>query len=298
MAGNSAMRESLLFYCMSRAILQLLRPGSWFKNVFVLAPAFFAGELLDAAVPARSLLAALAFCLLSSAVYCMNDIRDAEADRRHPYKKLRPIASGQVSKGVAAVVAVLLLLLSLSLAAVIGRPALVWVLLAYLCINIMYSLWLKRKPLIDISIVAIGFVLRIFAGSIAAGCTASAWIVMVTFLLSLFLVMGKRREDAAYASGGIYTPRFIDASMVALGACTIVIYIIYTVLPSPSKTITSDYFYITAIPVTIGILRYMQICLVDNRGGRHSAILFRDSVILWCILIYIVIFVTLWLAGR
>ncbi len=259
---------------------------------------FFAGELLDAAVPARSLLAALAFCLLSSAVYCMNDIRDAEADRRHPYKKLRPIASGQVSKGMAAVVAVLLLLLSLSLAAVIGRPALVWVLLAYLCINIMYSLWLKRKPLIDISIVAIGFVLRIFAGSIAAGCTASAWIVMVTFLLSLFLVMGKRREDAAYASGGIYTPRFIDASMVALGACTIVVYIIYTVLPSPSKTITSDYFYITAIPVTIGILRYMQICLVDNRGGRHSAILFRDSVILWCILIYIVIFVTLWLAGR
>ena len=121
---------------------------------------------------------------------------------------------------------------------------------------------------------------------------------MVTFLLSLFLVMGKRREDAAYASGGIYTPRFIDASMVALGACTIVVYIIYTVLPSPSKTITSDYFYITAIPVTIGILRYMQICLVDNRGGRHSAILFRDSVILWCILIYIVIFVTLWLAGR
>lgn len=279
-------------------IIQLLRPGNWFKNIFVLAPAFFAGELLHCPVLLRIMPAAVAFCMLSSAVYCLNDIRDAASDRLHPYKRFRPIASGRVSSSTAGIVAALLLALSLSGAWLIGGTALLGVSLAYLAINLMYSWGLKRVPLIDISIVAIGFILRIFAGSIAAGCASSAWIVMVTFLLSLFLVLGKRREDASYSKGGMYSNRFIDAAMVVAGASTIVVYIIYTVLPTPSKIITSEYFYISSIPVTIGILRYLQICLVDNKGGRHSDILYKDTAIGLCILLYIAIFLILWIAGK
>ena len=174
----------------------LMRPRQWAKSVFVLAPLFFSGQLTDAASVVSSLVAAIVFALASSGVYVLNDLADVEADRRHPVKKLRPLASGKVSRQGA----IVLLAMVLGFAAVIslgyGLPAEVnVVLLVYLIMNVAYSAGFREIPLLDISLIATSFVLRVLAGAFAIDVQASSWIILATGLLALLMAFGKRRVD-------------------------------------------------------------------------------------------------------
>lgn len=284
-----------------RSVIQLARPNNWVKNVFVFAPAFFSGEFLSVSVVLRSLIAFIAFCLMSSAVYCINDIKDSERDRLHDVKCRRPVAAGAISKTMACSISIIFAVLSLLISYLLLKISLALVLIVYLIINLLYSFGLNRYSIIDISIIAFGFVLRLIAGGVAADCVLSAWIIIVTFQLSLFLALGKRREDAELGAGrenGIranYTVGFIDAAMSLVGASTIASYFIYTVFPNPLRIVTSDYFYLTGIPVVIGVIRYLQICIDTNRGGCHSELVYRDTVILSSIVMYLMSFIVLWI---
>ena len=290
-----------------RSALSLLRPGHWIKNLFVLAPAFFSGAILVPDLLLRSVIAALAFSLVASAIYCINDVVDAPADRLHPLKRTRPVAAGTVSPASAITLAAVIAAAAMVLSALLVSPLLCIVLAIYLVLNIFYTLGIKRYPLIDISVIAIGFLLRLGAGSVAAQCHLSAWIVLCTFLLSLFLALGKRREDSTYASASSadstgrqrarYSTRFIDSAMSLIGAATITCYLIYTASPTPDKSIASPYIYLTGLPVIVGVMRYLQICIDDNGGATHVKLIWRDGIMCGSIIVYILLFILLWILG-
>ena len=270
--------------------IQLIRPEQWIKNLFVLAPVLFAGKILQHEALFPSLIAMISFCLVSSAVYCINDAADAEADRHHSKKRTRPVASGAISRINAFLTAILLFACSILLSWAFIDHSTMFVLASYLVINIGYTFWLKYIAIIDICIIAIGFLLRLCAGALASEGHLSAWIVVVTFILSLFLALGKRREDSDLiqpdSKRRLYSSKFIDMAMVLTGSAVIVSYFIYTITPSQSRIITSELFYLSGIPVLTGILRYIQICVDANSGANHHRLLFKDNVILLSIVTY------------
>ncbi len=284
--------------------LKLLRPHQYIKNGFVWLPLFFAYKIYDLAAIRKTFYAFLAFCLTSSCVYIINDLRDIHEDRRHPVKKLRPIASGEISQKEA----VVLLLIGLSLAVCIGyfllSGALIAVLGAYLTINLLYSGFLKRIPIIDVVCIAIGFVFRIFAGGSAADVPISHWIVIMTFLIALFLALAKRRDDLLLLAKGHkdirknldgYNSDFVSYSMVLSGAVIIVSYILYTVSPEIVHKHGTDQLYLTSFWVIIGILRYLQITFVEERSGSPTLLIIRDVflqavVILWILSFYLILY--------
>lgn len=281
------------------AYIRLTRPQQWVKNVFVLMPAFFAGTITHGEVLSNVLIAFAMFCLASSAVYCINDLIDAESDRNHPTKCNRPIASGRASKSGAGILAFILALASLAGTWLLVNISAMWVIAAYLAMNVLYTTILKRFALIDISIVALGYVLRLVVGSIAANCALSSWIVVIAFMLCVFLVLGKRREDSNINSNigerqrPVYSLQFIDIAMSI--CCSIVIagYLIYSIIPNSTRVVKSSYFYITTLPVIIGLLRYLQICITTNSGGSHTTVLFRDGIITGSIILYLIIYIAL-----
>ena len=283
-----------------KGYMRLMRPQQWVKNVFVLMPAFFAGTIVETAPLCDSLLAFAMFCMISSAVYCFNDMSDVESDRRHPVKRTRPIASGAVSMSGAAIFACFLTVASILGALWLLNAEVMWVIISYLALNILYTSILKKLPLVDISIVALGYVLRLLAGSFAADCTLSSWIVVIAFMLCLFLVLGKRREDGDALQSKkegqrpVYSKPFIDIAMSITCAIVICAYLIYSIVPSSTRVINSPYFYTTGLPVIIGLLRYLQICMTTNSGGSHSAVLFKDFIIVGSIIVYLAIYICLY----
>ena len=196
-------------------IIKLIRPQQWLKNVFVFMPLFFGGELLNPAKSVGALVAFLAFCLAASSIYCLNDLVDVKDDRRHPVKCHRPIASGAVKEWVARVLQYLLLVVSLALPLCSdwllpfveqacphngcclpgSGKAVASVIGGYWLMNVAYCRWLKRYAIIDVCIVATGFVLRILVGGVATSIMVSKWLVLMTFLLTLFMSFAKRRDD-------------------------------------------------------------------------------------------------------
>ena len=184
------------------SILKLLRPQQWVKNLFVFLPLFFDRHLFDVEYLLPCVLVFFAFCFAASGIYCLNDIIDVEADRKHPEKCKRPIASGAVSQRAGYIIMAVCFIISLALLAFIHRPdgrngLLFLVVGGYVVMNIAYSLKLKQLAIIDVFIIAIGFVLRVLAGGMATGIFLSHWIVLLTFLLTLFLAFAKRRDDVA-----------------------------------------------------------------------------------------------------
>ena len=178
-------------------ILSIIRPHQWIKNVFVMVPLFFGGSLLDSTDIIASLIAVLAFSFIASSIYCLNDIIDVEDDRRHPVKRNRPIASGKVSVKQGYVCMAMMVALSFGLATLIGEQAMgvAAALGTYFLLNIAYCLWLKRFAIVDVCVIAFGFVLRLLVGGLATCIELSNWIVLMTFLLTLFLSLAKRRDD-------------------------------------------------------------------------------------------------------
>lgn len=279
--------------------LRLMRPWQWVKNSFVAFPALFGGMDLTRELLFRIVLAFFIFCLVSSAIYCINDVCDSKSDSRHPIKYKRPIASGEISKRSAIAYAIFLITLSILLLFFIESTSLIVIYLMYIAINIVYTLRLKRIALVDISVIAIGFMLRLYAGGIVSGCHLSGWLVVVTFMLSLYLALGKRRADAVFnnKSTMLYSTKFIDLAMAMTGAAVIAAYFVYAIVPGSTRIVTSDYFYLTGIPVVIGILRYMQLCVDNNCGGEHSSLIVTDHMLRWSIIVYMLMFIVfrLWI---
>lgn len=286
--------------------LLLIRPQQWIKNGFVLIPMFFGGRLLNADDAIASVVTFFAFSFAASAIYCFNDIVDVDADRRHPVKRHRPIASGAVSVPTAyALMAVLALLSALLLFFLPQRAGETAGIVAfYFLLNMAYCIWLKRHAIIDVCTVAFGFVLRILAGGMACDVAVSNWLVLMTFLLALFLSFAKRRDDVLRMNETGEPPRrntirynitFVNQAITITGTVTLVCYIMYTVSPEVVSRFHAPYLYLTSIFVLVGLLRYMQLTVVDEVSGDPTKILLRDRftqaiVVAWIMVFLLIIY--------
>jgi decaprenyl-phosphate phosphoribosyltransferase len=274
------------------------RPGVWFsllrvdqyvKNLFVFLPPFFAGRMMEFQVLGVVVPSFIVLCLLASGVYVFNDLRDIEEDRSHPIKSRRPLPSGEVSPGKAKALAAGLFLTGFGLAAVESLRIRSWELFllfcAYVFINVLYTHWLKRFAILDVAIIAVGFVIRIVLGAVSSAVLFSNWILMMTFLLALFLGFGKRRDDLVLLeddavrirkSAAGYSLAFLDAAMVMMGSIVVVAYIMYTVSPEVMARFATDRLYLTTVFVVLGILRYLQITFIERNSGSPTQILLKD----------------------
>ena len=286
--------------------LLLIRPQQWIKNGFVLIPMFFGGRLLNVDDAIASVVTFFAFSFVASAIYCFNDIVDVEADRRHPVKCHRPIASGAVSVPTAYTLMVILTLLSALLLFFLPQRAgeTAGIVAFYFLLNMAYCLWLKRHAIIDVCTVAFGFVLRILAGGMACDVAVSNWLVLMTFLLALFLSFAKRRDDVLRMNETGEPPRrntirynltFVNQAITVTGTVTLVCYSMYTVSPEVVSRFHAPYLYLTSIFVLVGLLRYMQLTVVDEVSGDPTKILLRDRftqaiVVAWIMSFLLIIY--------
>lgn len=287
-----------------QAIFKLIRCRQWIKNTFVLLPIFFGGSLLDTNDIISGIIAFFAFSFAASSIYCLNDIVDLEADRRHPVKCHRPIASGDVSKRMAYVLMVALFLLSMATAwfSPCNKWQVAGVILFYWLLNIAYCVELKKHAIIDVCIVAFGFILRLLAGGLAAEIVLSNWIVLMTFLLTLFLSFAKRRDDVVRMEITGEAPRkntirynltFINQAITITGTAALVCYIMYTVSPEVINQFHTPYLYLTSIYVLVGLLRYIQLAVVDNKSGDPTKVILHDRFIQLIVLAWGVSFLIL-----
>jgi 4-hydroxybenzoate polyprenyltransferase len=273
------------------------------KNVFVFAPIFFSNNLLYIGYILQTTTIFFSFCFASSAVYCLNDIIDAENDRKHPVKCQRPVASRRVSvKSAYSLMAGCLLLSFGSLffsKHLHDRNSTTAIIATYLLINIAYCLKLKQKAVADVFIIALGFVLRVLSGSTGTGIDASAWLILMTFLVALFLALAKRRDDfRLYSKTGLkprmsitgYNAQFIDLAITIVATVTLVCYIMYTMSEQVVERFGSNYVYLTSIFVLIGILRYLQNMLVYECSRSPTKIFIQDYYIQLCIAAWLLSF--------
>jgi 4-hydroxybenzoate polyprenyltransferase len=274
------------------ALVQTLRPQQWVKNGFIFAALIFSQSLTRWDRCRQVLLAAAVFCLVSSAAYALNDIFDAEEDRHHPIKKLRPIASGRLSAATAGLAA-----------AILGGGGLVeaWRLntaffetvVAYVAVNVLYSAFLKRVPLLDVFMVAAGFLFRVVAGGLVIQVSISPWLIVCTTLLALFIALSKRRHELvllgshAFEHRAIlanYTPYFLDQLISIVTASTVVSYALYTLSPDVQSKFPGKRLEITIPFVLFGIFRYLHLIHHDSQGGDPTRSLFTDPVLLSVVL--------------
>lgn len=270
-----------------RNLIQLIRPHQWIKNLIVLLPVFFGGALLRWNAVYAGLITTLAFSLTASSIYCINDIIDINDDRQHPVKRNRPLASGAVSIVQGYILMGLMFILSMTSTFLLPshQAETASVILFYWLLNIAYCLRLKRYAIIDVCIVAFGFVLRILAGGYATNIQLSKWIVLMTFLLMLFLSFAKRRDDVVRMNKTGHAPRqntirynltFINQAITITASVTLVCYIMYTMSPETIQNFHTDYLYLTSVFVLLGLLRYIQISVVDKKSGDPTKVMLHD----------------------
>lgn len=286
-----------------RPIVTLIRPKQWIKNFFLLIPVFFAGNLFQTERIGILGLGMIAFCLVASAVYIINDLKDIAVDRIHPLKRKRPLASGAVSNSTATVLLAILILVGLSLSYWLN-PIFFYLIGAYLALNVAYSFGLKNISIVDLFIVSLGFLIRIYSGGILAGVEVSHWLAIMILLLSLFLVLAKRRDDIVLQgksqaiirkTSSSYNLEFVNACLTIFAAVIVVSYIMYTVSPEVVDRFNSPYLFATTPFVIAGIMRYLQITIVEMNSGSPTSILVKDkfiltTIILWIISFYLIIY--------
>jgi len=284
-------------------VLRLLRVHQWVKNLLIFFPLFFALRITDTALLAKACAAFLFFSLTASGIYIVNDLRDLAEDREHPEKRRRPIASGTVSPVGAVFAAAILFLIGLGGASFYSKP-LFLLLAAYCAMNVLYSMAFKRIPLLDIFVIALGFLLRLLAGTEYAGLDGilpSHWIILMTFLLALFLAFAKRRDDVILAGEGKrtrtaahgYNLEFINSALAVMTAVIILAYLLYTLDPMVARFFGTDKVYLTALFVILGLFRYLQLTLVYKKSSQPTDLLLRDRFLQLTILCWILSFVLL-----
>ena len=267
-----------------RALLELARPEQWIKNGFVLLPLIFGQAAGDRAALRGALLATLAFCFVSSAVYAGNDVADAERDRKHPTKCRRPVARGSVGTTDALLFAALLAIVGLVLGGLAGGVLLVGTLVAYLLLQVLYTLALKHVAYVGALVVAIGFVLRIVAGGIGAQVPLTPWIVALGFLLALLLALGKRHGDLVNAYGDVATLRYdrlqLERTLIAIAAASFTAYALYTLSPAVLARHGHHPLVFSTPWVALGLGRYLKLALRDGAGSDPTALALSDPVLL------------------
>jgi 4-hydroxybenzoate polyprenyltransferase len=287
---------------MLKAILKTMRPRQWTKNVFVLAALVFDRQLFTLDSVLRSVGGMLLFCLLSSSVYIINDIRDVEADRQHPVKRNRPIASGKLPVPVAIGTVVVLLITTFTLAFFLSRQFFI-IAAIYFAFNLAYSMGLKNLLLVDVLIIAAGFVLRVAAGvSVIEVERFSPWLYVVTTLGALFIGFGKRRAEMMLLEQNAnnhrkvldgYTLPFLDQMITIVSSTTLIAYSLYTF---SAPNLPSNHAMMLTIPfVLYGIFRYLWLLQVKKEGGAPEEILLSDRpiqvvVLLWAISVVVIFY--------
>jgi 4-hydroxybenzoate polyprenyltransferase len=277
-------------------IIRLIRIKHWIKNVFVFAPLVFSLNFLHIPLVLKNLLAFLAFGLASSFCYVVNDILDRERDRQHPQKKDRPIASGRVSVLVAVLTGIFLI----GTAAFISIQISIYlsiVLLIYVCMNILYSVILKHIVIIDVMIIAFGFVLRVIAGAVSIDVVMSNWILLTTLFISLFLGFGKRRYDLdTVKSSNSHRPvlndynlKLLDYMIIISLSLTIIAYSLYSVDPDTIKRLNTDKLIYTLPLVLYGVFKYLHIIIKSKEGGDPAEIVLKSKSILFTGLLWVII---------
>ena len=283
-------------------LLRSLRPVQWVKNLIVFAGLIFSRHFDRSDDVLRSLGVFGVFCALASAIYLFNDIRDRESDRAHPYKKTRPIAAGELSVGVAATASLILFAVGLTAACLLGLSVFITV-AVYVLLNIAYSMGLKRVALVDVMIVALGFVLRAVGGAEVIDVEISPWLVVCTLLLALFLGFGKRRwelvalgEDAPSHRAALagYTTHLLDQLIAVTTASTVVAYALYTLAPETQAKFGTDQLIWTLPFVLFGVFRYLWLIHGAQEGGNPTSALLRDwpivvTAVLWLVTVIIII---------
>jgi 4-hydroxybenzoate polyprenyltransferase len=276
------------------SLIVSLRPDQWTKNLIVFAALIFAVQLFDPAALALASAAFLIFCGLSGAVYLINDVSDREADRLHPLKKTRPIASGALSPGAALTWAAVLIVVGLA-AAFALRPMFGVAAASYVTLVIWYSRALKHVVIVDVMSIAIGFVLRAVAGGLVIGVPISDWLLVCTILGALFLGLAKRRHELTLLAEGAtghrrileeYDPYLLDQMIAVVAAATLVAYIIYCASPDTAEKFGTQWLVLTTPFPIYGIFRYLYLVHRKHGGGSPSDLLLRDRPLLGCVALW------------
>lgn len=286
-------------------MIKILRPKQWTKNLFVFAGIIFALKFFEIALLLKVIYAFIVFCSLSSAVYIINDIKDRESDRKHPQKRFRPIASGEISIPLALGLAIVLLAGSFLAAFYLSFPFTL-VALTYFVLMILYTYLLRDLVILDVFSIAAGFVLRAVAGVVVISVELSPWLIICTILLSLFIALGKRRHelvtlaDTAVEHRKIldeYNPQLLDQLISAVAGSTVIAYALYTLWPETiAKFGTPNLVY--SVPfVLYGIFRYLYLIYRREKGGRPEEVLLTDlpliiSIFLWIVSLMFIIYLT------
>ena len=258
-----------------------MRPAQWLKNGIVFAGLVFGGKLLEPSAVASATLAALAFCLLSSGFYLINDVRDRDADRLHPAKRLRPVAAGELAPQTAAVLGALLIVFAIAASALLSW-SLMYVFLAYAGLMAAYNLGLKEIAIIDVLAIAGGFVLRAVGGAIVVDVSISPWLLVCTMLLALLIGFGKRRHELVVLNDArghrrnlsVYNQAMLDQSVAVSAAGTLIAYAVYTF---DSESAQNHHRMMLTIPfVAYGVFRYLYLLYLGGQGGAPETMLLTD----------------------
>lgn len=287
---------------MLRALWKTMRPRQWTKNAFVFAALVFDEKLTQVPLFINTLAAFLFFCLISSAVYLINDVADRERDRAHPVKRLRPLASGQLSPRLAIGAAIGMAAIALASAFTV-KPALGWIMLAYLLLNLAYSFYLKNIVIVDVMSIAAGFVLRVLAGVVVVQVARfSPWLYVCTTLLALFVGLGKRRHEIILLAENAnshraildhYTIPFLDQLISLVTSTTVIAYSLYTF---SAPNLPPNHLMMLTIPfVLYGLFRYLYLIHVRGLGGAPDELLLQDmplllSVMLWAAFVVAILY--------
>jgi 4-hydroxybenzoate polyprenyltransferase len=283
-----------------KVVFNLLRINQWVKNLFILLPVFF-GMHFDKFLNYQLIVGFLSMSFIASSVYIINDIVDKKNDSLHPKKKKRPIASGAVTINVAIMVMGLTVSTAMILAFLVDLKVL-FIVLSYFIMNLLYCFWLKRIAIVDVIVIAIGFVLRVVIGSVISGVIISKWLMIMIFLLTLTLALGKRRDDVLIVEENSETMKirkslegynldFLNTAILMLIVISIICYIMYTVSPEVTQRLSSDYLYITSFPVLIGFIRYLQLAYVYKNTGSPTKLFLTDSGIRICLILWVISFI-------
>jgi len=303
------------------SILRLLRPRQWIKNLAVFAAITFSGQLFDVTSLQKALLAFFVFCMLSSAIYVVNDIFDIKKDRKHPFKRFRPLAHGDVKVSTGISIAILFIVISLYIALYV-TPSFFITAIVYIILQLSYSILLKHITIIDILAIAGGYMLRVYGGEFATGYHISVWLLLTTISISLFLAIGKRRSELTLISGqsatqiasirstlSHYSERLLDVYASIFATSTFISYALFTFLESPDGFKLSifmpeflpaffqkKWLMITIAPVVYGLMRYLQDIYEKHEGESPEKVLLSDTpllvtVALWVFLVISIIYV-------
>ncbi|MES2110177.1 MAG: decaprenyl-phosphate phosphoribosyltransferase [Bacteroidota bacterium] len=286
--------------------IKLLRPKDWAKNLFLFVPSFFAKHIFTATNTLLLLAGFVAFCCIASSIYIINDYRDIEDDRKHPTKCKRPLASGKVKPSHAIAICIALIIIGSGFG-YIANPGLGFLLVlgAYFCLNLAYSFGLKNIAILDMLILSAGFVFRVKGGAIITHTDTTEWMIIMTYLLAMFMALGKRRDDLLLKeSSGTemrksvkgYTMEYLNLMLGLFSAIIIVAYISYTQSPKTINRLGTYRLYYSSVFVIAGIMRYMQIVFVNKNAGSPTDILYRDrfiqiTILLWIASVYIILYV-------